>query len=145
MRKTEYKITSKLSPKPNTLTDFWHMVWQENSNRIVMVANVLELGKNDNVRPHRARTLVNFMEIEGFEHMELPAVSTDMNPIENMWSEVTHTMDVSANQPTNLEELRQAVIDSWQALPPQTLATMSDSMPRRVQALYDTRGGHAKY
>jgi len=85
------------------------------------------------------------MEIEGFEHMELPAVSTDMNPIENMWSEVTHTMDVSANQPTNLEELRQAVIDSWQALPPQTLATMSDSMPRRVQALYDTRGGHAKY
>jgi hypothetical protein len=38
--------------------------------------------------------------------MEWPAVSPDMNPIENMWSEVTRTMEASANQPTNLAELR---------------------------------------
>ena len=101
--------------------------------------------QDDNARPHRARTVVNFMETEGIEHMEWPAVSPDMNPIENMWSEVTRTMDASANQPTNLAELRQAVIDAWQALPLQTLATLIDSMPRRVQALYDARGGHTKY
>ena len=111
--------------------------------RLIFGQNVVY--QNVNARPHRARTLVNFMEIEGFEHMELPAVSTDMNPIENMWSEVTHTMDVSANQPTNLEELRQAVIDSWQALPLQTLVTLIDSMSRPVQTLYDTRRSHAKY
>jgi len=54
-------------------------------------------------------------------------------------------MDASANQPTNLGELRQAVIDAWQALPLQTLAILIDSMPRRGQALYDARGGHTKY
>jgi len=43
---------------------------------------------------------------------------------ENLWSEVTRTMDASANQPTNLAELRQAVIDAWQALPLQTLANI---------------------
>ena len=50
-------------------------------------------------------------KLKGSEHMEWPAVSPDTNPIENMWYEVTRTMDASANQPTNLEELRQAVID----------------------------------
>ena len=71
------------------------------------------------------------METEGIEHMKWPAVSRDMKHIENMWSEVTRTMDSSANQPTNLAELRQAVIDAWQALPLQSL----DSMPRQLQAL----------
>ena len=77
--------------------------------------------------------------------MEWPVVSPDMIPIENLWSEVTRTMDANANQPTNLEELRQVVIGAWQALPLQTLAILIDSMPRRVQALYDVRGGHTKY
>jgi len=73
--------------------------------------------QNYKARPHIARTVVNFMETEGIEHMEWPVVSMDMNPTDNMWSEVTRTMDASANQPTNLAELRQAVIDAWQALP----------------------------
>ena len=62
--------------------------------------------QDDNAMPHRARTVVNFMETEGIEHMEWPAVSPDINPIENLLSEVTRTMDASANQPTNLAKLR---------------------------------------
>jgi hypothetical protein len=85
------------------------------------------------------------METEGIEHMEWPAVSPDMNHIENLWSEVTRTMDASANQPTNLAELQQAVIGAWQPLPLKTLANLIDSMHPRVQALYDTRGGNTKY
>jgi len=72
--------------------------------------------QNDKARSHIARRVVNFMETEGTEHMEWPAVYMDMNPIDNIWSDVTRTIDASANQPTNLAELRQAVIDAWQAL-----------------------------
>ena len=68
-----------------------------------------------------------------------------MNPLENMWYEVTRTMNASANEPTYLAEMRQAVTEIWQALPLQTLATVIESMPRRVQALYDARDGHTKY
>ena len=49
--------------------------------------------QDDNARPNRARTGEN----EGIEHLEWPAVSPDMNPVENIWSEVTRTMDASAN------------------------------------------------
>jgi len=101
--------------------------------------------QDDNARLHTVRTVVSFIETEGIEHMDWPAVSPDMNPIENVWSEVTHTMDASANQLTNLAELRQAVIDAWQALPLQTLATLIDSIPRPVQAVYDASGCHTKY
>ena len=61
--------------------------------------------QDDNDKPHRARTVVNFMETEGIEHMEWPAVSPDMNPMENLSSELTSTMDARANHPTNLAEL----------------------------------------
>ena len=40
--------------------------------------------QNDNAGPHIARTVVNFTETEGIQHMESPAVSLDMNPIEIM-------------------------------------------------------------
>ena len=52
--------------------------------------------QDDNARPHTARTVVTFMANERIEHKEWLAVSPDMNPIENMWSEVTRTMDTSA-------------------------------------------------
>lgn len=32
-------------PKPNTVNDFWRMIWQENVKYIVIVANVEENGK----------------------------------------------------------------------------------------------------
>ncbi|XP_033738726.1 cell death abnormality protein 1-like isoform X2 [Pecten maximus] len=33
-------------PKKNTLGDFWRMIWQINSDRIVMLANCIEMGKH---------------------------------------------------------------------------------------------------
>jgi len=68
--------------------------------------------KDDNARPHRIRIVVKFMETEGMEHMEWPAVFSYINHIDNMRSEVTRTMDGSVNQPTNLAKLRQAVINA---------------------------------
>ena len=32
-------------PKPNTLDDFWEMVWNENSSTIVMLCKCVENGK----------------------------------------------------------------------------------------------------
>jgi len=111
-----------------------HYQYQEIPEEMLLPFARLTFGHNfvyqdDNTRPHSVRTVVNFMETEGIEHMKWPAVSTDLTPIENIWSEVTRTMDASANQPTNLAELRQEVIDAWQALSLQTLAILIDSMP----------------
>ena len=36
-----------LGPTSTTIADFWRMVWQENSFTIVMLTNLVELGKVD--------------------------------------------------------------------------------------------------
>ena len=55
--------------------------------------------QDDNAPAHRARTVGTFLEDQGVEHLPWPACSPDMNPIENLWAEVTRKI--------NNNELRQ--------------------------------------
>lgn len=32
-------------PRPNTIDDFWRMIWQQNVNLIIMVTSLIENGK----------------------------------------------------------------------------------------------------
>ena len=40
---------------------------------------------DDNVRPHRATLVDEFLESEGIERIPWAAKSPDLNPIENLW------------------------------------------------------------
>lgn len=101
--------------------------------------------QDDNAPAHRARRVAEFLENEDVEHMDWPAMSPDMNPIENLWSDLSRALNQVDNQPTNVAQLTQAVIDCWRNIPDQKLSTLVSSMPRRVRALYNARGGHTKY
>lgn len=101
--------------------------------------------QDDNAPAHRARTVTNFLENQEVEHMGWPACSPDMNPIENLWAEVTRRLSKLEQQPTNVRELQQAVIDAWAAIPLDVLRSLAEGMPRRVEALRAARGSHTTY
>ena len=101
--------------------------------------------QDDNAPAHRARTVMNFLQNEDIEHMEWPACSPDMNPIENLWAEITRRINILEHQPTNVQELSQAVTTAWADIPQNTLRTLAEGMPRRVEALRAARGGHTRY
>ena len=101
--------------------------------------------QDDNAGPHRARMIDNFLETNGIQRLEWPAMSPDMNPIENLWAELTRQLDNLQQQPSTIRKLRQALDVAWQAIPVQTLENLVNSMPRRVQALITARGSHTKY
>lgn len=101
--------------------------------------------QDDNAPAHRARTVAAFLQDQGVERLPWPACSPDMNPIENLWAEVTRRINNLARQPTNVAELRQALMDAWADIPLNTLTTLSEGMPRRVEALRAAAGGHTRY
>ena len=66
--------------------------------------------RDDNTTAHRARRVREFLENENVEHLDWPALSPDMNPIENLRAEVSRRLGNMDNQPITLQELRHALI-----------------------------------
>jgi len=67
-----------------------------------------------------------------------------LNQIENVWQIVK---EIVANYPVakSVEELEEQVLKAWRSVKPETVRNLIESMPRRVQAVVQAKGGHAKY
>ena len=48
-----------------------------------------------------------------------PSTSSDMNPIEKCWRRLKQALHRRLYQPTTKEEIRQAVLEEWDAIPQQ--------------------------
>ena len=44
--------------------------------------------QDDNTRPHRARVVTDFLQQQNVQHMDWPACSPDLSPIEHAWDEL---------------------------------------------------------
>jgi transposase len=75
--------------------------------------------------------------------IQLPALSPDLNPLENVWAELKRR--VQNRDAANLDQLWQCVQEEWNAIPPHFLNNLVESMPRRMEALRLARGGSIKY
>ena len=75
--------------------------------------------------------------------LEWPSQSPDLNPIENLWSILE---DRSKKRKVNTkEELIQELRKEWNSLSEDLLLKLSDSMPRRIQAVLAVKGWMTKY
>ena len=77
--------------------------------------------------------------------MKWPAVSPDVNPMENLWANVTHGLNNIDNQATNLQQLHQAIFYLWQNIHIQRPATLVESISRCLTALCNAHSGYTKY
>ena len=69
-----------------------------------------------------------------------------MNIIENLWTLLKQEV-AKLPAATNREELKERILSGWKNLGRRldALKNLCDSMPRRVSALVQTRGGPTKY
>jgi len=70
--------------------------------------------------------------------------STDIKPIENMCTILKDK--VAYNQPSSAENLRQSIMEVWDTeIRQEYCEFLVSNMPRRIQAVIDSKGGPTKY
>ena len=100
---------------------------------------------DDNARPHRAHVTDAYMECETIVHMDWPARSPDLNPIEHACDMLQHAISARPVQPRTLQELKDAMVAEWRLIQQNWIRTLITSMRRRCRAVIDARGRHTRY
>ncbi|GFU02449.1 transposable element Tcb1 transposase [Trichonephila clavipes] len=100
---------------------------------------------DDNARPHHANIVDEQLQLEDITHMDWPAYSPDLNPIEHVWDMLGRRIAARQPPPTGLPELRRALLDEWCNIPQHQIDNLIPSMPRRCKACIASSGTHTPY
>jgi transposase len=106
----------------------------------------------DNAPIHTARLVTDYLLIEGVEVLVWPPYSPDMNPIENLWHWLKDQMHKRYPELATLPERLQSIDrlveiaeELWESIPEEMINNLIDSMPRKVEALFQAQGWYTKY
>ncbi len=75
--------------------------------------------------------------------MEWKSMSPDLNPIEHMWGILMRK--VEKHHVSNIQQLRDVLMEEWKRMPATTCVALVNSMPRRIKAVLDNNGAPSKY
>ena len=98
-----------------------------------------------NARPHVAQCVSQFLDTVGIEVMVWPSCSPDLNLIEHLWDILGKRIKARNVLPETLQELQRALLREWGEIDQQLIRNLIQSVPRRMQAVIDTRGGNTWY
>ena len=101
--------------------------------------------QHDNDPKHTARSTVQLLEDRGWNVLDWPSQSPDLNPIEHLWAQVKNRMALDPETPKTTEELWLKFERIWNEITKEACANLIDSMPDRIIAVIKARGGHTKY
>ena len=99
---------------------------------------------HDNARPHVARICRQFLNRNNVNVPTWPAVSPDMNPIEQIWDYLGRKVRARGNV-HNLRDLVNALIQEWNNIPDVVIRRYVRSMRGRLAACINSRCGHTRY
>ena len=95
---------------------------------------------------HTARLIKEWFEDNDVNVLDWVGQSCDLNPIENLWRGLNR---IIGKMPTcsNLTQLAKQITKAWKKLGKDTalLTSLTDSMPRRVEAVIQADGDVTKY
>lgn len=101
--------------------------------------------QQDNAPVHVARLTKNFLSTHNIPVWEWPAVSPDLNPIEDLWGILSAKVFSRSTQYTTLKELKVAILSEWQNIDIRILKNLVGSMPRRLQQVLIHKGNTISY
>ena len=101
------------------------------------------LFQHDNDPKHSARLTSAFLKKKKVKVIEWPSMSPDINPIEHLWGVLKRK--VEQRQPSSRSQLKEVISEEWHLITAETCSNFVNSMPRRLDAVLASKGGHTKY
>ncbi|GFV46725.1 transposable element Tcb1 transposase [Trichonephila clavipes] len=101
--------------------------------------------QQDNAQPHVERIVQMFFVNPQIELLPWSACSSDLSPIENMWSMVAQRLTQITPPAATPDQLWQRVDAARSAVPQEHIQSLFESMPRRVAAVISNNGGYSGY
>ena len=98
--------------------------------------------QQDNDPKHTSKMTTALLKRLRVKVMDWQNMSPDLNPIDHLWGIPKRNVEV--HKISNICQLRNVVMEGWKSIPVATCEALVDSMPRRVKAVLDNEGGHAK-
>ena len=101
--------------------------------------------QQDNAPIHTARATKKWLQDRNIEVLDWPAISPDLNPIENLWGILARKVYRNGRQFQTVSELQTRIKEAWNQLPIETLQSLINSMPSRIFEVISNKGKQTKY
>jgi transposase len=117
---------------------------------IALLSNALDehfkqgmIFQQDNAPSHRSHVTKKWLKDNGYDCVDFPTYSPDLNPIENLWGIVS--LEVRKRNPKTLNELKSFVSEEMGKVSRKTIQTLILSMSRRVEQCIERNGDYTDY
>jgi transposase len=101
--------------------------------------------QQDNAAIHVSKKSKEWFRSKDIELLSWPAISPDMNPIENLWGIIARDVYRNGRQFKDVASLKLQILQSWMNITNEMLRKLVDSMPSRVFELINNKGSHTSY
>ena len=99
----------------------------------------------DNDPKHTSKRAKKRFQDENIQLLPWPASSPDQNIIEHVWDHLDRRIRARPVQPRNLDHLWDILQEEWANMDLNYIWYLYDSIPRRIEALYEAKGCYTKY